>query len=77
MSCRLLYLYMKQVNDIKGNLSTNLLFYKFFLIIKHNSKAATAVVIKKIVPKTFGILIGKHPCWSLFSIKLQAFRTVA
>ena len=34
MSCRLFYLYMKQANDIKGNLSTNFLSYKFLII--HN-----------------------------------------
>ena len=29
--------------------------------------------IKKAVHKNFGIITGKHLCWSLFLIKLQAF----
>ena len=31
--------------------------------------------IKSTVPKTFGIFTGKHLYWSLFLIKLQAYRT--
>ena len=29
--------------------------------------------IKKVVPKTFGILTGKQLCWSLVIINFQAF----
>ena len=47
------------------------------MVLKHISKAAIVFALQKIVPKTFGILTGKHLCWSLFLIKLQAFRTVA
>ena len=32
--------------------------------------------MKKPVLKTFAIIIGKHLYWSLFLMKLQAFRTV-
>ena len=31
--------------------------------------------INKAVLKNFAILIERHPCWSLFLIKLQAFRS--
>ena len=31
--------------------------------------------MKKAVLKNFAIFTGKHPCWSLFLIKLQAWRT--
>ena len=31
--------------------------------------------VKSTVPKTFGIFTGKHLYWSLFLIKLQAYRT--
>ena len=31
---------------------------------------------KKVVHKNFAIFTGKHLCWSLFFIKLQAFRLV-
>ena len=48
------------------------------MILKHKFKSSDrSCSIKKTVLKGFGILTGKHPCWSLFSIKLQAFRTVA
>ena len=30
--------------------------------------------VKKAVLKNFAIFIGKHQCWSLFLIRLQAFR---
>ena len=33
--------------------------------------------IKTVAPKTFGKFTGRHPCWSLFLIKLQALRTDA
>ena len=33
--------------------------------------------VKKIVPKNFAIFTGKHLCWSLFLINLQAFRSTA
>ena len=31
--------------------------------------------IEKAVFESFAIFTGKHPCWSLFLVKLQAFRT--
>ena len=37
-------------------------------------KPATRVFYKKAVYKNFAIFLGKHLCWSLFSIKLQTFR---
>ena len=30
--------------------------------------------MKKAVLKKIAIFLGKHPCWSLFLTKLQAFR---
>ena len=61
-SCRLLHLYMKQANWMTGNLSTKFLFLKFFLILKHNSKAA-AVVVKN---HCFRCVICPTP-WSFFN----------
>ena len=37
-------------------------------------KAAPEVFKKEFFLKTFAIFTGKHPCWNLFLIKLQAFR---
>ena len=36
-------------------------------------KQPPQVLYKKTVLKTFAIFAGKHPCWSTFLIKLQAF----
>ena len=74
---RLLYLNIKQGNYIKGNLSTNFLFQKFFSDTSSFKSIHWSCSIKKMVLKIFGIFIGKHLCWSLFLIKLQAFRTIA
>ena len=52
-------------------------FLNSFLILKLSLKAATKLFYKKAAPNTFRICTGKCQCWSLFVIKLQAFRTVA
>ena len=74
-ACRILYFYLRQVNQSKGNLSSNFLFLKFFSNTKLNSKAITDIVLKKAVPKTSGIFTGKCLCWSLFLITSHTFRT--
>ena len=35
-------------------------------------KQPPEVFSKKVVPQNFAVYTGKHPCWSLFLIKLQA-----
>ena len=40
-------------------------------------KQPPEVFYKKSVPKNFPIFTGKHLCWSLFLIKLQAWRIFA
>ena len=40
------------------------------------SGAATGGSVRKGVVKNFGVFTEKHQCWSLFLIKLQAFRPV-
>ena len=53
-------------------------FFKFFSDTKTYFKSShRSCSIKKAVPKTFEMFTGKHLCWSLFLIKLKAFRTVA
>ena len=37
------------------------------------TKTATGVFYKKAILKTLAIFTGKHLCWGLFLIKLQAF----
>ena len=39
-------------------------------------KQQPKVLYKKAVLKNFAIFAGKHLCWSLFLIKLQAFRPI-
>ena len=42
---------------------------------KRKKNKRTEVFYKKVGLKNFAIFIGKHLCWSLFSIKLQTFRS--
>ena len=43
--------------------------------MKHEPEAATEIVlIQKMFLKIFANFTGKYLCWSLFLIKLQAFR---
>ena len=51
------------------NFEIHLFKYFFLHIQKHSSK----VFYKKAVIKNFAILTGKHLCWSLFLIKLEAW----
>ena len=75
-TCRLLYLYMKQLINSRAISPLTFFFKNSFLILKHISKTATRVVIKnKLLLKLSGILPGTHQYWSLFLIKLQALRT--
>ena len=47
-----------------------------FQTIRLFTKAATGVLYKKAVFENSAIITGKHRCWSLFLIKLQAWRSV-
>ena len=60
-------------NLIKAKAMSVLTFFFLnnFLILKLTSKAATGVVCKK------QSVMHRNTCWSLFLIKLQAFRDVA
>ena len=50
---------------------------KFKTANVHNEykNQAPEVFYKKAVLKNFSVFTGKHLCWSLFLIKLQAFRS--
>ena len=52
------------------------LCYQFTRSAVQNQKQPPEVFYKKAIIKNFGIFSGKHLCWSLFLIKLQAFRTI-
>ena len=68
------------------NFSLKSRFHKFFydvfkIVLTLREKAGFSdqrqtpeVFYNKVVHKNFAIFAGKHLCWSLFLIKLQAFR---
>ena len=45
-----------------------------FIVLWWNQKQPPEVLYKKAALKNFAIFAGKHLCWSLFLIKLQAYR---
>ena len=45
-----------------------------FIFLWWNEKQPLELFHKKVALKYFAIFTGKHPCWSLFLIKVQAFR---
>ena len=48
--------------------------HTFFIILTACTKSRLQMFIKILVLKNFVIFTGKSMCWSLFLIKLQAFR---
>ena len=54
--------------------SSTFLLFKLKLSYYIQKEAATGRALYKGVLKNFAILLGKHLCWSLFLIMLQAFR---
>ena len=58
---------MRKLQNIYKNTCT-------FMFLCWNQKQPSEVFYKKAVLKNFAIFTGKHLCWSLFLIKLQAFR---
>ena len=58
---------MRKLQNIYKNTCT-------FMFLWWNQKQPSEMFYKKAVLRNFAIFTGKHLCWSLFLIKLQAFR---
>ena len=47
----------------------------YIFLVFYQQKQPPEVFCKKVALKNFAIFTGKHLCWNLFLIKLQAFRS--